>query len=126
MSAQDLAVARQFLDALASAASSGEHDGLYPLLATDVEWRTPLRTLSGIGEVRSQPSWPWIVPRASFDIDFEEKRTVDLGGGRVLADFREIYRTKDTGDFAYSRDRQIELTVRGEKISRYEMRFGAS
>ena len=126
MSAQDLAVAKQFLEALASAATSGDHDGIYPLLASDVEWLTPLRTLSGIGEVRDQPSWPWIVPRTSFDIDFEEQETVDLGNGRILADFREIYRTKDTGDFAYSRDRRIELTVRGEKISRYEMRFGGS
>lgn len=126
MSAEDLDVARQFLEALASAASSGDQDGIYPLLATDVEWLTPLRTLSGIGEVRDQPSWPWIVPRTSFDIDFEEKETVDLGGGRILADFREIYRTKGTGDFAYSRDRRIELTIRGEKISRYEMRFSGS
>jgi hypothetical protein len=126
MSAQDLAVARQFLEALASAATSGDHDGIYPLLASDVEWLTPLRTLSGIGEVRNQPSWPWIVPRTSFDIDFEEKETVDLGNGRILADFREIYRTKDTGDFAYARERRIELRVRGEKISRYEMRFAGS
>jgi len=126
MSAQDLAVARQFLEALASAATSGDHDGIYPLLASDVEWLTPLRTLSGIGEVRSQPSWPWIVPRTSFDIDFEERETVDLGNGRILADFREIYRTKDTGDFAYARERRIELRVRGEKISRYEMKFAGS
>jgi ketosteroid isomerase-like protein len=123
MSAQDLAVARLFLDALASAANTGDHEGLFPLLASDVEWRTPLRSLHGVGEVRDQPSWPWIVPRASFEIDFEEKETVDLGDGRIVADFREIYRTKETGDFAYARERKIELTVRGDKISRYEMRF---
>ena len=126
MSAQDVAVARQFLEALASAVSTGDHDGLYPLLAADVEWLTPLRTLSGIGEVRNQPSWPWIVPRADFEIDFEEKETVDLGDGRVVADFREIYRMKDTGDFAYARERQIELTVSGDRISRYELRFAGS
>jgi ketosteroid isomerase-like protein len=123
MSAQDLAVARLFLDALASAANTGDHEGLFPLLASDVEWRTPLRSLHGVGEVQDQPSWPWIVPRASFEIDFEEKETVDLGDGRIVADFREIYRTKETGDFAYARERKIELTVRGDKISRYEMRF---
>jgi hypothetical protein len=30
---------------------------------------------------------------------------------------------KETGDFAYARDRRVELTIRGEKIARYEMRF---
>jgi len=126
MSAQDVAVAKLFLEALASAASTGERDGLYPLLAPDVEWLTPLRTLSGIGEVRNQPSWPWIVPRATFEIDFEEKETVDLGDGRVVTEFLEIYRMKETGEFAYARERQIELTVSGERIARYEMRFAGS
>lgn len=126
MSAQDLAVAKLFLEALASAANTGDHDGLYPLLASDVEWLTPLRTLSGIGEVRDEPTWPWIVPRASFEIDFEEQETIDLGDGRILAGFREIYRTEETGDFAYARDRQIELRIRGEKIARYELRFAGS
>lgn len=126
MSAQDLAVAKLFLEALASAANTGDHDGLYPLLASDVEWLTPLRTLSGIGEVRDEPTWPWIVPRASFEIDFEEQETIDLGDGRILAGFREIYRTEETGDFAYARDRQIELSIRGEKIARYELRFAGS
>jgi ketosteroid isomerase-like protein len=73
MSVQDLAVARVFFDALASAAKTGDRDGLYPLLSSDVEWLT--------------------------------------------------YRMKETGDFAYARDRQIELTVRGAKIARYELRF---
>jgi hypothetical protein len=30
---------------------------------------------------------------------------------------------KATGELSYSRDRSFELTVRDEKISRYEMRF---
>jgi ketosteroid isomerase-like protein len=126
VSTQDLAVARLFLDALASAVRTGDHDGLYPLLAPDVEWRTPLRTLRGVGEVRNQPSWPWITPRPSFDVDFEEQETTDLGDGRVVAGFREIYRMKATGDFAYARDRRIELTIRGEKVARYELRFVGS
>ena len=126
MSTDDLAVARQFFEALATAVKTGDHDNLYPLLDPDVEWLTPLRTLRGIGEVRDQPSWPWIAPRGSFEIDFEEKETIDLGSGKVLADFSEIYRVKGTGDFAYERARQIELTVRGDKIARYEMRFAGS
>jgi hypothetical protein len=123
MSAEEITVARQFLEALAAGANTGDHDCLYPLLAPDVEWLTPLRSLHGIGEVRDQPSWPWIAPRTSFEIDFEEKETTDLGSGRIVTDFREIYRMKDTGDFAYERERRIELTIRGDKIARYEMRF---
>ncbi len=126
MSDDDLAVARQFLEALAAAARTGDHDGLYPLLAPDVEWLTPLRNLHGVGEVRDQPSWPWIAPRTSLEIDFEEKETTDLGGGRIVSDFREVYRTKSTGDFAYARDRRIELTIRGDKVARYELRFDGS
>jgi ketosteroid isomerase-like protein len=126
MSADDLVVARRFLEALAAAVKTGDHDDLYPLLDPDVEWLTPLRSLHGIGEVRDQPSWPWIAPRASFEIDFEEKETTDLGSGRILTDIREIYRVKRTGDFAYERARRIELTVRGNKIARYELQFAGS
>jgi ketosteroid isomerase-like protein len=126
MSADDLAVARQFFEALAEAMNSGDHDRLYVLLAQDIEWLTPLRNLHGIGEVRDQRSWPWIAPRASFEIDLEEKEMHDLGGGRIVSEFREVYRTKDSGEFAYARDRRIELTIRGDKVARYEMRFGGS
>ena len=126
MSADDVALAREFLAALQAATNSGEHDELYPFLAPDVEWLTPIRNLHGIGEVREQPSWPWIAPRTNLHIDYEEKETKDLGGGRIVSDFREIYRTKETGDFAYARDRRIELTIRGDKIARYELRFDGS
>jgi hypothetical protein len=126
VSAQDLAVVRGFLDALVSAANTGDDDCIYPLLDADVEWLTPLRRLRGLGELRGQPSWPWIVPPESFEIDFQEQETTDLGDGRIAADFREVYRMKETGAFAYARERSIELTVRGDKISRYEMRFEGS
>jgi ketosteroid isomerase-like protein len=126
MSAHDVGVARLFFDALATAAQTGDFEGLYPLLASDVEWRTPLRSLRGVGELRNAPTWPWVAPRSSLDIDFEEEETIDLGGGRIVAGFREIYRVKDSGDFAYERKRRIELTVRGEKIARYELRFAGS
>lgn len=126
MSAQDLAVARLFFDALMSAVRTGDRDGLYPLLASDVEWQTPLRSVRGLGELQNEPNWPWGMPRPTFSVDFEEKETVDLGDGRVVADVREIYSMRDTGDFAYARDRQIELTIRGEKVARYEMRFTGS
>jgi ketosteroid isomerase-like protein len=125
MSSDDLSVARQFLEALVAAAKSGDHEPLYPLLAADVEWFTPLRTLRGIEEVRDQPSWPWIAPRTSLQIDFEELETSDLGGGRITTEYREIYRTS-AGEFAYERERQIALTIRGDKVARYELRFTGS
>jgi ketosteroid isomerase-like protein len=122
MSADDLAVVRQFLGALAAAANSGDHDGLYPLLAPDVEWLTPQRSLHGIDEVRDQATWPWLSPRDGIELEFEEK-TTDLGGGRTMSDVHEVYRKKGTGDFAYARDHRIELTIREGKIARCEMRF---
>ena len=87
MSAEDLAVAQEFLDVLAAAANSGEHDAVYPLLAPDVEWRTPQRTLHGLDEVRAQPTWPWISPRGQLEAEFDEQVT-DLGGGVVVSNVR--------------------------------------
>jgi hypothetical protein len=126
MSSTDLDVARQFLAAIATAASSGDHSGLYPFLADDVEWLTPLRTLRGINEVRDQPSWPWIAPATNLDIEFEDTDTTDFGGGRIVVRIRETYRTRETGEFAYARTRRIELMVRRDKIARYELSFDGS
>jgi ketosteroid isomerase-like protein len=126
MSAEDVAVAQLFFDALESAARSGDRDRLYPLLSSDVEWQTPLRTLHGVRALQDEPGWPWAEPRPAFDVGLEDTQTVDLGDGRVVADFREVYRMKDSGDFAYERKRQIELTIRDEKVARYELRFGGS
>jgi ketosteroid isomerase-like protein len=126
MSVRDLSVARTFFAALASAVRTGDRDGLYPLLDSDVEWQTPLRSVRGLGELQNEPSWPWAKPRARFDVDFEEGETIDLGDGHIVAGFREIYRMTDTGEFAYARDRRIELTISGEKIARYELKFTGS
>jgi hypothetical protein len=121
MSAEDRVVARRFLDALAAAAKTGELDDVYPFLAPDVEWVTPLRNLRSVGEVRDQLSW--FTPRETLDVDFEEKDLTDLGGGRFALDFHETYSVKRTGEFAYARDRRIELAIREGKVARYEMRF---
>ncbi len=126
MSSEDLAVAGLFFDALEAAARTGDRDGLYPLLTSDVEWLTPLRSVHGLGELQNEAGRPWATPRPTFDVGLEQKQTVDLGDGRVLADYREIYRVKDSGDVAYARERQIELTVRDEKVVRYELRFTGS
>ena len=121
MSVDDLEVAKQFLEALAAAAKTGDRDGLYPFLDPDVTWLTPQLDLRGIDQVRDQLTS--YSPRHSLDIEFEKEQMKDLGGGRFVSDVHEIYRMKETGDFAYARDRQIELTVREGKIARYEMRI---
>jgi ketosteroid isomerase-like protein len=123
MSADDLAVAEEFLAALAAAAKTGEVEGVYEFLAADVEWVTPTRDLRSIGEVRKEMTW--FSPRETPEVDFDvsQERLKDLGKGRIATDFREIYTTKSTGEPAYVRERRIELTVRDGKIARYEMRF---
>jgi hypothetical protein len=121
VSADDLELARTFLAALARVANTGERELLYPFLAEDVEWLTPRRDLAGIDEVREELTW--ITAPESFDLEFEATQMNDLGGGRVMTDVHELYRSKDTGKVAHTRDRQIELTIRDAKIARYEMRI---
>ena len=93
---------------------------VYPLLAPDVVWVTPQRTLNGIDEVKTQLTW--IKPREAFDFEFREE-WVDNGEGRLSCRVHEVYRLKDTGEAAYERDRNVELVIRDGKISRYEMRI---
>ena len=45
----------------------------------------------------------------------------DLGEGRIVSAVHEVYRLRGTGEYAYARDRRIELTVRDRRIVRYEM-----
>jgi ketosteroid isomerase-like protein len=124
MSDHDLDLAKRFLEALAAAAATGDRDGVLPLLAPDVEWLTPQLALHGIGEVRERLDS--LSPGEHLEIDFDEPELTDLGSGRILTDVRETYRMKETGDFAYARERRIELTIREGMITRYEMRFAGS
>jgi hypothetical protein len=121
VTADDLETARQFLAALATVANTGERELLYPFLDADVEWLTPRRDLAGIDEVREELTW--ITAPENFDLEFEATRTTELGGGRIVTDVRELYRSKDTGEVAHTRERQIELTIRNAKVARYEMRI---
>ena len=124
MSDGDLQVAREFLDALAVAAKTGESEAIYPLLAPDVEWSAPQLALRGVEEVRERMTW--LPTRENLDVEFGEIELADLGSGRIVSDVRETYRMKDTGDFAYARERRIELTISEGVITRYEMRFSGS
>jgi hypothetical protein len=121
VSARELELAKQFLDALAVAVTTGDTSAIYPFLAEDVDWLTPQAALHGIGEVHDRLTW--ISPRENLEVEFGELELTEGGSGRIVTDFQETYRMKETGDFAYARDRRVELTIRGEKIARYEMRF---
>ena len=114
-------IARRFRIALEAAAKSGDREALYPFLAADVEWVTAKRTLRGIDEVREELIWG--SPPESLDLEFEVAEWAELDDGRLVSDVHEVYRVRATGDFAYERKRQIELTIRGSQISRYEMRI---
>jgi len=120
MGADDLAIAQRFQQALEGAVQSGDLEEVYPLLARDVEWITPQRRLNGIDEVRDQLTW--ISPADQFTIEFTGEAWVDHGDGRLVGRAHEIYRLKDTGETAYERRRQVELTIHDGKIGRYELR----
>jgi ketosteroid isomerase-like protein len=121
MSSGELALAGRFRLALEVAAKTGDWTGVYPCLAPDVEWITPKRTLTGIDEVEHDLIWG--TPPELLDLEFEVGDWVELGEGRLALRVHEIYRMKGSGDFAYERDRRIEITIREGQISRYEMRI---
>ncbi len=121
MAASDAEIAAQFRAALEAAVQTGDLDAVYPLLAADVEWVTPQRTLRGINEVKEQLDW--IKPSETFDFEFSKGDWVAEGDGRLILEVHEVYRLKETGEFGYARDRRVELTIRDGEISRYEMRI---
>ena len=59
-----------------------------------------------------------------LDLEFEEGEWVELGDGRLVLDVHQVYRVRPTGPTTRTNaKRQIELTIRDSKISRYEMRI---
>jgi ketosteroid isomerase-like protein len=120
MSAGEQAIASRFRAALENAVRTGDNDAVLDLLASDVVWVTPQRTLRGVDEIRTWRIWG--SSGEAFDFDFGEGDWFDHGDGRVSCDVREIYKVKETGDFAYERVVRVELTIRDDKISHYEVR----
>jgi ketosteroid isomerase-like protein len=120
MGAQDVEVATRFLRALGAAATSGDREPVYPLVAHDVEWVTPERTLRGVDDIREHLIWGF--PPEHLDVELEIGEVVDLGDGDVRSEIVHVYRWKETGEFAHQRRRRIELTIQDGKITRYEMR----
>ena len=43
------------------------------------------------------------------------------GDGRLVVDVHQVYRLKETGELAYERNRRIHVTIRDDKVGRYEM-----
>ena len=121
MAVEDMEVAERFRVALETAVRTGERDAVYALLTPDVEWVTPQRTLHGIDEMRTE--WTWGSSPDSFEYAFEEADWTDLGDGCLVCEVRQVYRLKESGDFAYERNRRVQLTIRDGKVSRYEMRI---
>lgn len=120
MAAEDIDAAERFRLALEAAVRTGDREVVYELLASDVTWVTPRRTLRGLDEMRQD--WTWGSSPDTFDYEFEEGGWVDHGDGRVGCDVQEVYRLKATGEFAYKRAVHVELTIRSGKIDRYELR----
>jgi ketosteroid isomerase-like protein len=120
VAAADIELAERFRAALEAAVRTGEREAVYELLASDVSWVTPQRTLRGLDEMRKD--WTWGSSADTFDYEFEEGGWVDQGDDRVACEVQEVFRMKNTGEFAYRRAVNVELTIRNGKIDRYELR----
>jgi hypothetical protein len=116
---EDVQLANRFLKALRQAALAGTLEPVFPYLADDVDWRP--RALSGIDELRAHPGLG--VPPEELAIEFEHGEVTDLGDGRIEAEVRQLYRMKNTGEVASTRDRRIEILIRDGKVVRYDMQI---
>ena len=116
---ESVEVAEQFRVALEAAVRTGDREAVFALLAPDVEWVTPQRTLHGIDDMRE--NWRWGSSPEEFEYSVEEAQWADDGEGHLACDVRQMYRLKESGDFAYERMRRVKLTVHDGTIVRYEM-----
>ena len=121
MPASDLDTAQQFQSAVEDAFRTGDFGPVAALLAPDVECVTPQHSLSGpeamIEELRRAR------PAGRFDVELESGDWKHRGDGRYSREIRALFRSNETGELSYTRDRTFELTIRAGKVSRYEMRF---
>jgi ketosteroid isomerase-like protein len=120
MAAEHVEIATRCLRAAGASLKTGDREQVYELLAQDVEWVVPMRTLHGIDEVREELIWG--LPPENLDAEVELGEVEDLGEGCVGCNVREVYRWKQTGEFAHERRRRVEVMIRNGKISRWEMR----
>jgi ketosteroid isomerase-like protein len=120
VASEDVDLATRFRSALETAVSTGDRRALLELVDPDVEWVTPLRTLRGVDELQTWRVWGSSAD--AFEFEFGEGDWIDRGDGHVECEVHQVYRVKESGDFAYERQRRIELTIQDGKVSRYEVR----
>lgn len=116
MKDENLDIARRF-----GGASEEDKESLYSLLADDIEWKTPHRTLRGLTAVREELLWGGDPPE-NLDVDWEDGEWIDVGDGHIVKESRVIQRWKETGEIAASMRVREELVIRDGKVARYERR----
>ena len=123
MPASDLDTAQQFQSAVEAALRTGDFGPVAAFLAPDVECVTPQHSLSGPEAMIEELSRAR--PAGRLDVELESGDWKRRGDGRYSRDITALFRSQETGELSYSRDRSFELTIRDGKVSRYEMRFDA-
>ena len=121
MPASALDTAQQFQSAVEAAFRTGDFEPVVVLLAPDVECITPQHSVYGIEAMIEELSRARPVER--LEVELENGDWKRRGDGRYSREIRALFRSKETGELSYSRDRSFELTIRAGKVSRYEMRF---
>jgi ketosteroid isomerase-like protein len=123
MSASDLDTAQQFQSAVEGAFRTGDFGPVAAFLAPDVECVTPQHSLSGPEAMIEELSRAR--PAGRVDVELESGDWKQRGDGRYSRQITALFKSQETGELSYSRDRSFELTIRDGKVSRYEMRFDA-
>ena len=122
MPAADLDIARQFQSAIEVGLRAGDFEPIVGLVTPDVECVMPVHTVYGIDALTEELRRGR--PAESLEVEFENGEWKQLGNGRYSWETHVLFRSKATGELSYTRDRSFELTIRGEQVSRCEMRFG--
>jgi ketosteroid isomerase-like protein len=118
MSASDVAVVQTFRAAI----FAGDEEAAVSLLAPEVEFVRLGTTMRGIEEVRSGYLRGGTLPPQSEDLDmeFDPGELEDLGDGRVGATNHQVFRRKDSGEFACEQHARVVYEIRDGKIVRYD------
>ena len=106
----ELEIAERFRAAVEAAVSTGERSGLLELVAPDVEWVTPLRTLRGVDELATWRVWG--SSGEGFDFEFGDGEWVDRGDGRVDCEVHQVYRVKASSSAGSVTDGDIRQSPR--------------
>src|ERR1700751_2982499 len=121
MPASDLDTAQLFQSAVEAAFRTGDFEPVVVLLAPDVECITPQHSVYGIEAMIEELSRARPVER--LEVELENGGWKRRGDGRTSREIRALFRSKETVEMSFSRDRIFERTTRAVKVSRYEMRF---